>query len=152
MIVLEESVYTFRSKRPLPSSSDITASRPRPRRTLDPHTPIRTRRIRLVLPTKQRIRLIRQNTPQHHRLRARQRATLLENIVRAQRQDSPTRIIIVLDRRAVHIFLEARPADRSSTHGTRLCIGVQRQVTPCGVDFSRRHPSFSELGRAGVDG
>ena len=152
MIVLEGSVYTFRTKRPLPSSSDITASRPRPRRTLDPHTPIRTRRIRLVLPVKQWIRLIRQNTPQHHRLDARKRATLLKNSVRAQRQDSPIRIIIVLDCRAVHIFLEARPADRSSTHGTRLCIGVQRQVAPCGVDFCRRHPSFGELGRAGVDG
>lgn len=54
MIVLEVSVHTFRTKRPLPSSSDITASLPRPRRTLDPHTPIRTRRIRLVLPTKQK--------------------------------------------------------------------------------------------------
>lgn len=152
MNVLDGSVYTFRTRRPLPSSSDITASRPRPRRTLDPHTPIRTRRIRLVLPTKQRIRLIRQNTPQHHRLNARQRATLLKNIVRAQRQDSPTRIVIVLDCRAVHIFLEARPADCSSAHRARLCIGVQRQVAPCGVNFCRRHPSFSELGRAGVDG
>ena len=152
MIVFEGSVYTFRTKRPLPSSSDIPPSRPCPRRTLDPHIPIRTRRIRLVLPTEQRIRLIRQDTPQHHRLNAWQRATLLENIVRAQRQDSPTRIIIVLDRRAVHVFLEARPADRSSTHRTRLCIGVQRQVAPCGVDFCRRHTSCSELGRAGVDG
>ena len=120
MIVLEESVYTFRSKHPLPSSSDITASRPRPRRTLDPHTPIRTRRIRLVLPTKQRIRLIRQNTPQHHRLDARQRATLLENIVRDQRQESPTRIIIVIDCRAVHILLEDSTEDSRRKHGTRL--------------------------------
>ena len=38
MIVLEGSVCTFRTKRPLPSSSDIAASRSRPRRTLDPQS------------------------------------------------------------------------------------------------------------------
>jgi len=142
--VLGGSVYTCRTKRPLPSSSDIAASRPRPRRTLDPHTPIRTRRNRLVLPTEQRICLIRQKTAQHHRLNARS-ARLCWNILYELSVKTPQPALYVLDCRAVHIFFEARPADLSSTNETRLCIGVQRQVAPCGVGFCWRHSSFSKF-------
>lgn len=104
MTVLGGPVYTCRTKRPLPSSSDTAASRPRSRRTLDPHTPIQTRRNRLVLPTKQRICLIRQKTSQNRRLNARS-ARLCWNILYELSVKTPQPALYVLDCRVVHIFL-----------------------------------------------
>jgi hypothetical protein len=86
--------------------------------------PIRTRGTLIVLPAKQRVRLIRQDLTQHDRLVPGQLASLLKHVVAGHCDDAPARVVVVLDSGAVDVLLEARPADCRGAHGAGLCVCV----------------------------
>ena len=75
------------------------------------HTPIRTRSALTVLPTKQRVCLIRQYLTQHHRLIPWKLSGLLKDVVARHGDNAPADVVVVLDSRAVDVFFEPGPAD-----------------------------------------
>lgn len=123
----------------------------------------------IVLPREQRVRLIGQDLAEHGSLITRELSALLEDIVRRQCHDTPSDIVVMLDRGSVDIFcgcqflywessrwiwrrtLESGPSNSAGTHGARFSIRVDRQFSPSSVNLRSCHVLGSEDSCACID-